>query len=156
MHTLSTPGRICLWIRCRTGRTFFQRECAFRGRSLESMTFSQMVTVRSCLVPVTTDVESFGTACRLSLFSFQKNGNIKLIFHWCVTSNHKCRWKRTILVNNLRRVSYLEEKIYKTMSSTGAANLAIGICVLVGGIVSGILLIVNGARLLKHKGKIMF
>ncbi|EEG94112.1 hypothetical protein ROSEINA2194_02023 [Roseburia inulinivorans DSM 16841] len=55
------------------------------------MTFSQMVTVRSCLVPVTTDVESFGTACRLSLFSFQKNGNIKLIFHWCVTSNHKCR-----------------------------------------------------------------
>ena len=39
----------------------------------------------------------------------------------------------------------MEEKIYKTMSSTGAANLAIGICVLVGGIVSGILLIVNGA-----------
>ena len=30
----------------------------------------------------------------------------------------------------------MEEKIYKTMSSTGAANLAIGICVLVGGIVS--------------------
>ena len=50
----------------------------------------------------------------------------------------------------------MEEKIYKTMSSTGAANLAIGICVLVGGIVSGILLIVNGARLLKHKGKFMF
>ena len=50
----------------------------------------------------------------------------------------------------------MEEKIYKTMSPTGAANLAIGICVLVGGIVSGILLIVNGARLLKHKGKIMF
>lgn len=50
----------------------------------------------------------------------------------------------------------MEEKIYKTMISTGAANLAIGICVLVGGIVSGILLIVNGARLLKHKGKIMF
>lgn len=25
----------------------------------------------------------------------------------------------------------MEEKIYKTMSSTGAANLAIGICVLV-------------------------
>ena len=43
----------------------------------------------------------------------------------------------------------MEEKIYKTMGSTGAANLAIGICILVGGIVSG-------ARLLKHKGKIMF
>ena len=50
----------------------------------------------------------------------------------------------------------MEEMIYKTMGSTGAANLAIGICMLVGGIVSGILLIVNGARLLKHKGKIMF
>lgn len=49
----------------------------------------------------------------------------------------------------------MEEKIYKTMSSTGAANLAIGICVLVGGIVWNPL-IVNGARLLKHKGKIMF
>ena len=22
---------------------------------------------------------------------FSENGNIKLIFHWCVTSNHKCR-----------------------------------------------------------------
>ena len=50
----------------------------------------------------------------------------------------------------------MEEKIYKRMGSTGATNLAIGICILVGGIVSGILLIVNGARLLKHKGKIMF
>ena len=50
----------------------------------------------------------------------------------------------------------MEEKIYKTMGSTCAANLAIVICILVGGIVSGILLIVNGARLLKHKGKIMF
>ena len=54
------------------------------------------------------------------------------------------------------QIQVSKEKIYKTMSSTGAANLAIGICVLVGGIVSGILLIVNGARLLKHKGKIMF
>lgn len=50
----------------------------------------------------------------------------------------------------------MEEKIYKTMSSTGAANLAIGICVLVGGIVSGILLIVNGARLLNTKEKLCF
>lgn len=50
----------------------------------------------------------------------------------------------------------MEEKIYKTMGSTGAANLVLGICVLIVGIVSGILLIVNGARLLKDKGKIMF
>lgn len=50
----------------------------------------------------------------------------------------------------------MEEKIYKTMGSTGAANLVIGICVLAGGIAAGILLIVNGARLLKSKSKIIF
>ena len=35
----------------------------------------------------------------------------------------------------------MEEKIYKTMGSTGAASLAVGICVLTGGIAAGILLI---------------
>lgn len=50
----------------------------------------------------------------------------------------------------------MEEKIYKTMGSAGAANLAIGICLLVGGIAGGVLLIVNGARLLKNKGKLLF
>ena len=50
----------------------------------------------------------------------------------------------------------MEEKIYKTMGSTGAANLVIGICVLVVGIVSGILLIVNGSRLLSQKDKLTF
>ena len=48
----------------------------------------------------------------------------------------------------------MEEKIYKTMGSAGAGNIVIGI--LVTGIVSGVLLIVNGARLLKHKGKLIF
>ena len=50
----------------------------------------------------------------------------------------------------------MEEKIYKTMGSTGAANIAVGICVLVCGIVSGVLLIVNGGRLLKQKSKMIF
>lgn len=45
----------------------------------------------------------------------------------------------------------MSEKAYKTMRSTGAGTLAIGICILVTGIVSGILLIVNGARLLKNR-----
>ncbi len=49
----------------------------------------------------------------------------------------------------------MDEKIYKTLGSTGAANLAIGICILVTGITSGILLIVNGARLLKSKKGIL-
>ena len=41
------------------------------------------------------------------------------------------------------------EKTYKLMSVIGAGNLALGIVVLVAGIVSGILMIVGGARLLK-------
>lgn len=50
----------------------------------------------------------------------------------------------------------MNEKLYKAMGAIGAANLAIGICVLIGGITSGILLIVNGGRLLKHKSRITF
>lgn len=50
----------------------------------------------------------------------------------------------------------MNEKIYKAMGRIGAANLALGICILIGGITSGILLIVNGGRLLKHKSKLTF
>lgn len=50
----------------------------------------------------------------------------------------------------------MDEKVYKIMRSAGAANLTLGICVLAGGIAGGILLIVNGARLLKNKAKVMF
>lgn len=50
----------------------------------------------------------------------------------------------------------MEEKIYKVMGSTGAASIVLGICVLVTGVVSGILMIVNGSRLLKNKGTIVF
>ena len=41
------------------------------------------------------------------------------------------------------------EKTYKTMANVGAGDLALGIIVLVTGIVTGILMIINGARLLK-------
>ena len=50
----------------------------------------------------------------------------------------------------------MEEKVYKTMGSTGGGSLAIGICILVTGIVAGILLIVNGARLLKNRERLTF
>lgn len=49
----------------------------------------------------------------------------------------------------------MNEKVYKTMSGTGAGNIAIGIVVLATGLVSGILMIVNGARLLKRKAEIL-
>ena len=45
----------------------------------------------------------------------------------------------------------MNEKIYKTMSS----SLTVGIIVLATGIVTGIMMIVNGARLLKKKSEIL-
>lgn len=50
----------------------------------------------------------------------------------------------------------MDEKVYKTIGHTGVANLAVGICILAGGIAAGVLLIVNGARLLKNRSKILF
>ena len=43
------------------------------------------------------------------------------------------------------------EKVYHTLSGAGAGRLTLGIIVLVTGIVSGVLMIVNGARLLRRK-----
>ena len=48
------------------------------------------------------------------------------------------------------------EKAYLTMKNSGAGSIAIGIIVLVGGITVGVLSIVSGASLLKHKREITF
>jgi hypothetical protein len=48
------------------------------------------------------------------------------------------------------------EKIYHTMKSVGVWNLVMGILLIVAGIVSGILLILNGAKLLKKKSDLLF
>lgn len=49
----------------------------------------------------------------------------------------------------------MEEKLYKTLTAVGALDLAIGICILVTGVASGVLIIVNGGRLLKSRKKIL-
>ncbi len=48
------------------------------------------------------------------------------------------------------------EKIYKTMRNTGAGSIALGVIILVSGLIIGILSIVNGALLLKRKNDITF
>ena len=48
------------------------------------------------------------------------------------------------------------ERVYKTMRNTGAGSIAIGVIILVTGLVIGILSIVNGALLLKRKNDITF
>lgn len=49
----------------------------------------------------------------------------------------------------------MNEKIYKTMSGSGVCSLALGIIILVTGITAGVMMIVNGARLLKRKSEIL-
>lgn len=49
----------------------------------------------------------------------------------------------------------MNEKLYKAINSTAVSSLVLGICILSAGVVSGVLLIVNGARLLKHKSIIL-
>lgn len=48
------------------------------------------------------------------------------------------------------------EKIYKTMRTTGAASIAVGIVIATVGLTTGIIAIVNGALLLKRKSEITF
>jgi hypothetical protein len=42
------------------------------------------------------------------------------------------------------------------MKSVGVWNLVMGILLIVAGVVSGILLILNGAKLLKKKSELLF
>ena len=50
----------------------------------------------------------------------------------------------------------MNEKLYKKLGVTGAGNITIGIIAIVTGIVSGVLLIVSGAGLLKKRSEIIF
>ncbi len=48
----------------------------------------------------------------------------------------------------------MNEKIYKTVVWAGVVDLSLGIIVAAVGVVSGILMIISGARLLKRKNEI--
>lgn len=48
------------------------------------------------------------------------------------------------------------EKAYKTMAGAGAANIVVGIVLIVTGLAAGILTVIQGARLLKNKNIITF
>ncbi len=47
-------------------------------------------------------------------------------------------------------------KAYKTMTSSSVMNITLGIIMIVAGLASGIITIVNGARLLKDRHGITF
>lgn len=48
------------------------------------------------------------------------------------------------------------EKAYKTMKSAGAGSIALGIIALVTGLTTGIILLIQGGRLLKNKSTLLF
>ncbi len=50
----------------------------------------------------------------------------------------------------------MEEKTYKVMGGCGAMDIAVGVIVLLSGVVCGVLLIVGGAKLLARRSKILF
>ena len=64
-----------------------------------------------------------------------------------------CTWFMYLIFGLHKEDSFMEEKIYKLMRGTGATTLAVGISILVTGVTAGILLIISGAKLLKHKDK---
>ena len=48
------------------------------------------------------------------------------------------------------------ERAYLAMKNSGAGSIAIGIVLIVVGVTSGVLSIVSGANLLRHKREITF
>lgn len=50
----------------------------------------------------------------------------------------------------------MEEHLFKKMKSVGVSNLVFGILIIMFGVGAGIMMIINGARLLAHKSDSLF
>lgn len=50
----------------------------------------------------------------------------------------------------------MDEKTFRKMRSGGALSLVLGIFTVVAGVVSGVLLIISGAKLLGHRPENLF
>ncbi len=50
----------------------------------------------------------------------------------------------------------MEEKTYKVMGKSGAFGITAGIILICGGIAVGVMMVINGAKLLAQRTKIMF
>lgn len=50
----------------------------------------------------------------------------------------------------------MAEKVYKTMKSVGICNLVLGIGIMAAGIGVGVMVLINGARLLRRKSDLLF
>ncbi len=50
----------------------------------------------------------------------------------------------------------MTERAYKIMGNAGAANLAIGIIMIIAGVTSGVILLISGANLFRAKKGLTF
>ncbi len=50
----------------------------------------------------------------------------------------------------------MDEKVYKTLNSTGKLNIILGIISIAFAVGTGVVFIINGARALKAKSRVMF
>ena len=50
----------------------------------------------------------------------------------------------------------MEENLYKKLKSVGGSNLVFGILIIRFGIGAGVMMIINGARLLAHRSDSLF
>ncbi len=50
----------------------------------------------------------------------------------------------------------MDEKLYKKMKHVGVSSLVIGIITVAVAVSSGVIMIINGARLLAHKSEQLF
>ena len=50
----------------------------------------------------------------------------------------------------------MEEKVYRTMGSVGAANITLGIIMAVAGVACGVIAIISGARLFRRQKDLTF
>ena len=50
----------------------------------------------------------------------------------------------------------MEERVHKTMTWTGALNIAAGVVTIVVGLACGVLLIVSGGKLLSDRKNLLF
>ena len=58
--------------------------------------------------------------------------------------------------SKVKEVLYMNEKVFRTMGRTGGGNIGMGGLLLVAGVTMGVLMIVNGAKLLKRRAEITF
>ena len=73
-------------------------------------------------------------------------------FPTSITQNMVLRTHKTDVNGGL----IMEENLYKKLKSVGASNLVFGILIILFGIGAGVMMIINGARLLAHRSDSLF